>query len=152
MSENNFAQPSENITALLSEISANTKRQAEYSRRQLIVSYLILAAVILLLVAAIVSAIILVPKATAMMDSIVAVSEQLGQVDFESINQMAEEIRSITATLAPTLENIGTAFDDAQTNLTSAFDKLNTIDFEKLNDAISDLSAVVAPLARIFGK
>ena len=152
MSENNFAQPSENITALLSEISANTKRQAEYSKRQLTVSYIILAAVILILVAAIVSSIILVPKATAMMDSILAATEQLKQVDFESINQMAEEIRTITATVAPTLEGIGTAFEDAQSNLTAAFDKLNAIDFKKLNDAISDLSAIVAPLARIFGK
>ncbi|MBQ2755210.1 MAG: hypothetical protein IJF27_00880 [Oscillospiraceae bacterium] len=152
MPENISAQTSENIASLLSEISSNTKRQAEYSRRQLLFSRLTFAVVALILVVAIIAAVILIPKAVHMMDSVTAISEQLQTLDLSAITEMAAEFQSIASKLAPTLDTINSAVTDAQADLTAAFEKLNSIDLKKLNDAISDLSAIIRPLANLFGR
>ena len=152
MPENISAQTSENIASLLSEISSNTNRQAEYSRRQLLFSRLTFAVVALILVVAIIAAVILIPKAVHMMDSVTAISEQLQSLDLSAITDMATEFQSIASKLAPTLDTINSAVTDAQADLTAAFEKLNSIDLKKLNDAISDLSAIIRPLANLFGR
>ena len=112
----------------------------KYVKRQYYFSMITaICAVCMLLIVGIAAAVV-VPSLTGTLAEISTAMHNLNQVT-DNLNDMMQSLNTITDGLAPSLEG-----------LQQVTEGLEAVDFQKLNQAISDLQAVVAPLAKLFGR
>lgn len=102
-----------------------------------------------ILMVAVVAAVILVPRtvmvlertehtlegADAAVTDLAVTANKLSRVDFEGLVNDTQKL-----------------VEESSEGIQTALGKLDAIDIEQLNEAIGDLSAVIAPLAKLFGR
>lgn len=98
---------------------------------------------------AVVSAVLLVPKANSILSDFEATMEEVNE-GVENLNETAEELASID--FEGLVDETTKLIDDAHSGILQAAEKMEAMDIESLNSAIKDLGAIVAPLAKLFGR
>ena len=75
-----------------------------------------------------------------------------GETLLKQAEEMVEQAKHSLAEVDVMVGSVNKLVEDNTEDLTEAMDKLNSLDIEKLNQSIEDLNAVIAPLAKLFGR
>lgn len=144
------------ILEVLRDIQQNEKQEMAYAKKQsrvaLITSFCSLA-IVLAMAIVIVS---ILPQVNTLMknanETVVKINTLMEETDdiVANLNRVTSDL--VEMDYVGIVKDIDDLVDEAEGSIVTAMDKLNTIDFETLNNAIQELEAVVAPLARLFGK
>ena len=112
----------------------------KYVKRQYYFSMITaICSICMLLIVGIAVAVVL-PGLTGTLTEVTTAMHNLNEMT-DNLNEMIRSLDGVTTGLAPSLEG-----------LQEVAEGLESVDFQKLNQAISDLQAVVAPLAKLFGR
>lgn len=114
----------------------------DYIKKQYRLTRLIAVMVTGIFLLAFLSAAVLVPRAAAALEK---ADETLAKLD-----EVAEGLAETD--LPGLIKRTDGLLTDSGEGLQEALEKVNAIDIETLNKAIGDLQAIVAPLARLFGR
>lgn len=117
-----------NETELLQQLLHTTQKQLKLTR-------IIAVACVVLAVLSLITFAVLVPRVMTTLNDMNTMAGQLAQVNWAEI---AENVNSLVTEVQPGMAEITQA--------------LSALDFASLNKAIQDLQAVIAPLAKFFGK
>ena len=91
----------------------------------------------------------LVPNANRVMNNAVKTLDEVN-VAVEELNKTASQLSEID--FKGLVDNTQQMVNDGSAGIEQAIGKINEMDIEGLNNAIGDLEAIVAPLAKLFGK
>lgn len=158
------------IADLLCKIQENNEKQASYLRKHLLLARITSGLSIVVVIALVICACCVAPTVkristeaeTALTQANIAIEQAnvaleqtnniLGEADgvIKNVDVIANDLAK--ADLQGMLGNVNDFVLTSEESISVALEKINAIDFESLNKAITDLGAIIAPLAKLFGR
>lgn len=141
------------VVSLLQDLKRDQEAERKHARNQMVLSVI---TSVLSLGIVLVCVFILLPSILTTMSKVNTVlDETLGMVDqiqgiVKNLESVSNEIDGMN--LTGMVENVNKLVVDGQTSIGEAMEKITNIDIEGLNKAINDLGAIVAPMAKLFGR
>lgn len=134
---------------MLQRLEESTKRQEEYEKRRYFLAKVRLAISACVLLLWVVAGCILIPGINRVVQQ---ADETFCEVEtaMEGLQSVADQIEA--ADIGGVMSKVNALITDGQEDMTAAMEKISAIDIEGLNQGIQDLQAIVAPLARLFGR
>ena len=93
----------------------------------------------------------LLPRATRTLDAAYTTLDE-GTTLLKQAEEMVDQAKGSLREVDSMVGSVNQLIEDNTEDLSEAMDKLNSIDIDKLNKSIEDLNAVIAPLAKLFGR
>ena len=93
----------------------------------------------------------LLPRASRTLDAAYTTLSE-GEVLLKQTEEMVDQAKRSLREVDVMVGSVNKLVEDNTEDLSEAMDKLNSLDIEKLNQSIEDLNAVIAPLAKLFGR
>ena len=130
---------------LLRKIEKNSRMQtySGYARTALV---LVCAVCIVVLTCAVMKR---MPQIDTILEQARSAVDQVGTV-LNYLEQTSYQLSQVD--LQGMVSNVDGLVTTGQQSMEATMEKLNSVDFEALNQAIQDLAAVIAPLAKVFGR
>ena len=133
-----------NEQELLRELLSEQKKSARNS-------WIAMIAVVVMTAALLIGFGMVLPKVTRTLDAAYTTLNE-GETLLKQAEEMVEQAKHSLAEVDFMVGSVNKLVEDNTEDLTEAMDKLNSLDIEKLNQSIEDLNAVIAPLAKLFGR
>lgn len=149
MTENRETIEGQNQIEWMRRVEESNELQAVYAKKQYTLAKIRTICTTFMLLIVIVCVLILAPRLHHTFEEIDFVMNEM-----ETVMLNLEEASTALAKtdLAGMLDGVNTLVQDSQTGVEEAVEKISALDIESLNEAIRDLKAVVAPLAKLFGR
>ncbi|MDD3430380.1 MAG: hypothetical protein PHG02_10300 [Oscillospiraceae bacterium] len=123
------------IAKILHNLQKETQEQTKYIKKQTTYAKISAVACVGVFAVAVAACVILIPQITTALSDLKIITAQLSQTDWKTM-----------------FENINTLISTSQNGMEETLQNIQKIDIDGLNQAIQDLQAVVAPLAKLFGR
>ncbi len=133
-----------NEKELLQALLREQKKSSRSSRTAMI-------AVVVLVAVMLIGFGLLLPRVTRTLDAAYTTLTE-GETLLVQAEEMVDQAKKSLTEVDVMVSNVNKLVVDNTEDLTEAMDKLNSVDIDKLNKSIEDLSAVIAPLAKLFGR
>ena len=133
-----------NEQELLRELLSEQKKSARNS-------WIAMIAVVVMTAALLIGFGMVLPKVTRTLDAAYTTLNE-GETLLKQAEEMVEQAKHSLTEVDVMVGSVNKLVEDNTEDLTEAMDKLNSLDIEKLNQSIEDLNAVIAPLAKLFGR
>jgi uncharacterized protein YoxC len=114
-------------------------------------NWIAMLAIVALAAAMLIGLATLLPRATRTLDAAYTTLDE-GMVLLKQTEEMVDQAKHSLQEVDGMVGSVNQLIEENTDDLTEAMDKLNSIDIDKLNQSIEDLNAVIAPLAKLFGR
>lgn len=133
---------------MMKRIEAANDGQEKYAKKQYTMAKLSAFASLISLLLLLICAYVFIPKALHTFEQADNVLTNLEEVSTELSDTLPEMITEVESLVTDVDHLVATA----EEGITESMNTISALDIQALNKAIADLQAIVAPLARMFGR